>query len=192
MGIAEADYKFLWTSVGLPGSSNDACTFKVFRLYQNIVGNGFLPEIQKVVKLPNVSELRLPPIMLGDSSFPHNVWLQKPFGNSTLSRKQSHFNYGLNRARMVTECAFCQLKGRWQLLYRKSEVNQHSLKVNTLACIVLHNVCIEKGDSISFKLDLPYDKYDKTRISRRIKENSENVIWQVLFRYLKKCSNTEK
>ena len=57
MGIVEADYKFLWTSVGLPGSSNDACTFKVFRLYQNIVGNDFLPEIQKVVKLPKGSEL---------------------------------------------------------------------------------------------------------------------------------------
>ena len=165
MGIVEADYKFLWTSVGLPGSSNDACTFKVFRLYQNIVGNDFLPEIQKVVKLLNVSELQLPPIMLGDSSFPLNVWLQKPFENSTLSKKQSHFNYCLSRTRMVTECAFCQLKGRWQLLCRKSEVNQHSLKVNTLAYIVLHNICIEKGDSISHKLDLPYDKFDNTRKS---------------------------
>ena len=28
MGIAGADYKFLWTSVRLPGSSNDACTFQ--------------------------------------------------------------------------------------------------------------------------------------------------------------------
>ena len=66
---------------------------------------------------------------------------------------------------MVTECAFGQLKGRWQLLYRKSEVNQHSLKVTVLACIVLHNICIEKGDSISRKLDLSYDKNDNTRNS---------------------------
>ena len=59
---------------------------------------------------------------------------------------------------MVTECAFSQRKGGWQLLYSKSEVNQRSLKVKVLACIVLHNICIEKGDSISRKLDLPYDK----------------------------------
>ena len=65
----------------------------------------------------------------------------------------------------MTECAFGQLKGRWRLLYRKSEVNQHSLKVNILACIVLHNICIEKGDSISRKLDLSYDKNDNTRKS---------------------------
>ena len=65
----------------------------------------------------------------------------------------------------MTECAFGQLKGRWRLLYRKSEVNQHSLKVNILACIVLHNICIEKRGSISRKLDLPYDKNDNTRKS---------------------------
>ena len=53
---------------------------------------------------------------------------------------------------MVTQCAFGQLKGAWRLLYRKSEVNQHSLKVNILACFVLHNICIEKLVSISLKL----------------------------------------
>ena len=100
-----------WTSVGLPGSSNDACINQASCLYQNIVANDFLPEIQKVVKLPNRNELHLPLILLGDSAFPH-VWLQKPFRNTTLSRKQSHINYCLSRAIMVTECAFGQLKGR--------------------------------------------------------------------------------
>ena len=43
MGIVGADYKFLSTSVGLPGNSNDACTFQAPRLYQNIVSLDFLP-----------------------------------------------------------------------------------------------------------------------------------------------------
>ena len=30
---------------------------------------------------------------------------------------------------------------------------------------MLHNICIEKGDSISRKLDLSYDKNDNTRKS---------------------------
>ena len=51
MGVVEADYKFLWTSVGLSGSSSDACTFQASRLYQHIVAKYFLPKIQKVVKL---------------------------------------------------------------------------------------------------------------------------------------------
>ena len=41
-------------------------------------------------------------------------------------------------------------------------MNQHSLKVNVLACIVLHNICIEKGDNISRKLNLLYDVNDNT------------------------------
>ena len=45
MGIVGADYKFLWTSVGLSGSSNNTCTFQASHLYQNIVGSDFLPEI---------------------------------------------------------------------------------------------------------------------------------------------------
>ena len=75
---------------------------------------------------------------------------------------------------MGTECTLGQLKVRWRLLYRKSEENQHSLKVNALACIVLDNISVEKGDSISRKLDLSYDKNDNTRKSpeelRRILE----------------------
>ena len=59
--------------------------FRLLVSYQNIVGNDFLPEIQKAVNLPSGNELQLPLILLGDSAFP-------PFEN-TLSRKQSHFNY---------------------------------------------------------------------------------------------------
>ena len=66
---------------------------------------------------------------------------------------------------MVTECAFGQLKRRWRLRYRKSDINQHLLKVNVLACIVLHNICIEKGDSSSLKLNLSYVKNDNARKS---------------------------
>ena len=74
MGIVGADYKVLWTSVGLPGSSNDACTSQASRSYQNIVGNDFLPEIQEAVKLPNRNELQLSPILLGDSAFTKTIW----------------------------------------------------------------------------------------------------------------------
>ena len=101
MDIAGADYKLLWTSVGLLGSSNDASIFQASRLYQNIVDNDFLPDVQKVANIPNPNESQLPPILLGDSAFPHHVWLQKPFG-ITLCRKQSHFNYCLGRTKMVT------------------------------------------------------------------------------------------
>ena len=37
-------------------------------------------------------------------------------------------------------------------------MNQHLLKVKILACILLHNICIEKETSISLKLGMSYDK----------------------------------
>ena len=73
-------------------------------------GNALL-DIKKVLK-SSKREVQLSPILLGDSAFPHHSWMQKLF-----AKKESHFNYYLNRARMVTECAFDQLKERWRLLY---------------------------------------------------------------------------
>ena len=95
--------------------------------------------------------------MLGDSAFLHHTWLQKSFTCANPTDKQSYFNFRLSRARMVTECAFGQLKGRWRVLYRKCEASQESLKINILACKVLHNICIEKGDLITQNLDFPYE-----------------------------------
>ena len=58
---------------------------------------------------------------------------------------------------MVTECAFGQFKGSWRVLYRKCEASQESLKINMLAWLVLHNICIEKGYLITENLDFTYD-----------------------------------
>lgn len=55
---------------------------------------------------------------------------------------------------MVVEGAYGQLKGRWRLLLRKSEGNLFETKMATLSCMVLHNACLENGDTIPTKLDL--------------------------------------
>ena len=100
----------------------------------------------------------VPPMLLGDSAFPDQFWLQKPYASSTLLKKQQNFNYCFSRARMVRECAFSQLKGRRRRLYWKSEVRQHSLKITVSARITLHHIWIEKGDSIPRKSDLTFDE----------------------------------
>ena len=68
---------------------------------------------------------------------------------------------------MTAECAVGQQKGRWRLPYRKSEVNQHSLKINFLACIVLYNIYIEKDISRKFVI---WQKCQYKKISKRILE----------------------
>ena len=59
--------------------------------------------------------------------------------------------------RKVTEGAYGQLKGGWRILLRKCESRLEEVRLVSLACIVLHNVCLGRGDTISQKLDLTRD-----------------------------------
>ena len=56
---------------------------------------------------------------------------------------------------MVVE-TYGQFKGRWRFL-RKSESNHYEVKMATLACMVLHNVCLQQGNTLPTKLDLSID-----------------------------------
>ena len=80
----------------------------------------------------------------------------KPYTDAVLSPKQRYFNHRLSRARMVTECAYGQLKGRWCVLLRKCESSAENVRTFALACMVLH-VCLAMGDTIPKKLDLSID-----------------------------------
>lgn len=152
MAFVDARYRFIWASCGFPGNSHDAVILQSTDLWQQMKQGNFIPEIGKEVHGRTV-----PPLVLGDSAFPFQRWLMKPYTNAVLTPKQRYFNYRLSRARMVTEGAYGQLKGRWRVLLRKCESSAHEVKMATLACIVLHNVCIEQGDAISKKCDLSID-----------------------------------
>ena len=81
----------------------------------------------------------------------------RPYTNAKLTAKEQYFNYRISRARMVTECAYGQLKGRWRILMRKCESLPEEVKMITLACMVLHNICIAKGDVLPRTLDVTID-----------------------------------
>ena len=82
----------------------------------------------------------------------------KPYGNAVLTHEQRYFNYHLNRARMVTEGASGKLKGHWNVLSRKCDSKVETVKAKTLACVVLHNVCIAKGDANLGHWDIHWKK----------------------------------
>ena len=78
-----------------------------------------------------------------------------------------------SRARMVIEGAYGQLKRRWRVLLRKSECHPDETGVVTLACIVLHNACIEKGDMMSKKFDI---SIDTSTNEKRNREEIRNLL----------------
>ena len=95
----------------------------------------------------------------------------KPYTNPVLTEKQKYFNYRLSRARMVTEGAYGQLKGRWRVLYRRNECSQRNVRTVTMACIVLHNICINRGDLLSRKMNLTIDPVSRERRDREVIRN---------------------
>ena len=106
MALVDSHYRFVWVSCGFPGNSHDALVFKSTDLWRRIQG-GYIPQMGK-----SIDDVIVPPVIVGDSAFPLCTWLMKPFTNATLSPGQRNFNYRLSWARMVTEGAYGQLKGR--------------------------------------------------------------------------------
>ena len=72
---------------------------------------------------------------------------------------------------MVVEGAFGQLKGRWRVLMRKNECKEETLKMMSLACVVLHNICIDLNDNIKKHWDAGYDpKTNKRRPQDQVRD----------------------
>ena len=166
MGMVDAKYMFIWASCGYPGNSHDSIIMQSTTLWQDIAQGKILPEIAK-----NVGGVDVPPLIVGDSAFPFQTWLMKPYTNAVLTEKQKYFNYRLSRARMVTERAYGQLKGRWRVLYWRNECSQKNVGTVTMACIVLHIICINRGDSLSRKMDLTIDPVTGERRDRDVIRN---------------------
>ena len=162
MALVDSKCRFIWGTCGFPGNSHDAIIFQSTQLWSDIKEGNFIPEIAA-----NLNGVLVPPLVVGDSAFPFQPWLMKPYGNAVLTPEQRYCNYRLSRARMVTEECYGQLKGRWRILLRKCEGSKEEVRVATLACMVLHNVCIDRGDTISKKLNLTVDPVTNQRRDRQ-------------------------
>lgn len=161
MGMVDPKSRFIWASVGCPGSNHDSIIFRSTDLFARLIEGYIFPAYSKLIEGINV-----PFMILADSAFPHFPWIQKPYTNAVLSEKQHYFNYRLSRARMIVERAYGMLKSRWRVLHRRCDSNKETMKIKTLACIVLHNICIDFGENISNDLDLTINPATQQRRPR--------------------------
>ena len=76
---------------------HDARVFAHSNLYKKITEEELLPS-----KPLRVNGVDVPLFLIGDSAYPLNTWLMKPFPhNGVLTTEQKTFNYRLCRARIV-------------------------------------------------------------------------------------------
>ena len=166
LALVDANYRFIWASCGAPGNTHDSTYFQSTNIWEKICNGTLLPNDIRTVGGDNIS-----PINLGDGAFPMRSWLMKPYGDAILSEEKRYFNYRLSRARMVTEGAFGKLKSRFRVLHRKCESHKDTVKIMTLACVVIHNLSISRGDILTRKFDLMIDSgTQKMRTREQIRD----------------------
>ena len=116
--IVDHNYLFRDICVGWPGSVHDARVFVNSAIYKKITEENILGGMDRTM-----DAYQVPVCIVGDSAYPIQTWLMKPFSNNTsLDSRQKCFNYSLSRARIVVENAFGRLKARWRRLLKKNDM----------------------------------------------------------------------
>lgn len=142
-GVVDHSYRFLDINVGWPGSVHDARVFARSSLYSNITEKHVLPD-----KKITINGIDIPLFLIGDSAYPLDTWLMKPFTHSTsLTQQQQYYNYRLCRARIVVENAYGRLKARWRRLMKRIDMHIEIIPTVISAACILHNMCEIHGET---------------------------------------------
>lgn len=137
MALADANYCFLWCSVGHPGNSSDAGIFNRSSLKRRLQTNTLgLPPPEP---LPN-DDRNITFFIIGDDAFPLNPWLMKKFPTRNVTPKERIFNYRISRPRLVVENAFGILANRWRCLTTTMQQHPKTVTTITKGCLTLHNI----------------------------------------------------
>ncbi len=92
----------------MTGSMHDARVLRLSTLRQLVERGSLYPAY-----IRNIGGINAGYYVLGDSAYPLQNWLLKPFSkNGRLSVEQQTYNKKVCRARVVVENAFGRLKGR--------------------------------------------------------------------------------
>lgn len=141
-GIVDHKYCFAHINVGWPGSVHDARVYINSSVYKKAIDGTLFPE-----STTNIGGHDVPLYLIGDSAYPLQSWLMKPFSeNSQLTVQQKNYNYRKSRARIIVENAYGRLKARWRRLMKKNEMHVSNVPTVISACCVLHNVCEIHGE----------------------------------------------
>ena len=185
MGLIAANKRFLWAGVGAPGSMHDSTLLKSSPIFNEIESGHVLPNCQ--MNLPGFGNIPLGTV--GDSAFPARSWLMKAFDDTTKNRKERNFNKHLRAARVVSEHAYGMLKGRWRILYKKTECRRKNVTAVIMACVTLHNICIKRADPClpRWQLDIqtlelirkPTKRSEDKALSNKLRDIIKEWLWSL-------------
>ena len=173
----------MWAAIGAPGSTHDSRLLKSSEIYAGIENGHVLPN--RSLRLGLYGDV--PVTTVGDSAFPSHSWLLKPYRENALNPKQRYYNRRLCSARVVSEHAYGMLKGRWRILYKKTDCRLGNISSVIMTCITLHNICIHRDDPCKPRWRLDVNQLNLLRgnagqtgaDSDQIKTTITNWLWNL-------------
>lgn len=145
MGVADANYRFLYGDIGAYGSEGDASVF-----FKSDFGRSI---VQNTIEMPEnttIGSTSMPFIFVADDAFPLCDRIMKPFSpprGRTLMDEEKIFNYRLSRARRVVENAFGILTAKFICLSRTLFCSPERAQKIVSACCILHNYFLKDSRS---------------------------------------------
>jgi len=129
--LVDANYRFLCYSARCVGATHDALAHSVSELGAYLSQGGLQEEFW----------------ICGDEAYECRNWLITPYARSQCNDKEKYFNFFLSSHRVHIEQAFGHLVARWRVLNGGLEFSlSRNIRV-VCACMKLHNLCIEQGES---------------------------------------------
>lgn len=106
---------------------------------------------------------------MGGSAYKLHDNLMIPYrDNGHLTERQKNYNFCHASARIVIERVFGLLKGRFRSLLTKLAMDRIDLIPKyILACCILHNICLMRGDELEVEINQDVQPIDREGIENR-------------------------
>ena len=137
LALVDANYKFLFCSIGAQGRCSDGGVFGESDLNKALDTNAI--NVPDPAPLPGGDE-PFPFCIIADDAFPLRNYLMKPFPHRNLEKRKRIFNYRITRARRCVENAFGIMANRFRVMLSPIILRPAKVKVIVQAACVMHNM----------------------------------------------------
>lgn len=176
-GIVDHEMRFLDVVTGWPGAMTVSRLLKCSGFYKLCESGERLNQHLKV------DEVEIREYIVGGSQYPLLPWLITPYESQDFSETLSKFMAAHEAVKLLAVQAFSHLKGSWRILSKVMwRPDKRKLPSIILACCLLHNIMIDRGDKLHSDIvwpghhDLGYEEQYCGHVSALGSTMRENLV----------------